>query len=403
MTWGLKDELTIRERAFEILERGRRGTLSHAFDIFIVVLILASVTISVIDTVETVRLEWGQTLRTVERFCSVIFIFEYLARLWVAPEHPMMARHSPAYARLRTAIKPIMVVDLLCISPLFIELLFGLDFAVIRLLRIARFYRLARYVPAIATIGRVLAAEWRSLLGSAVIFLGLLLIASAGMYLAERNVQPDKFPDIPSAMWWAAVTLSTVGYGDVVPVTLVGRLIAGFVMFGGILFFALPVGIIANGFQEEIRRRDFVVSFAMVARVPLFSSLDPPEIARLAGILRSRKFPSGSLVIARGEPADGMFFIVSGEVEVDVPGNPVRLGEGDFFGEMALIRRDALRTANVTAVRPCDLLELTTPDFRRLVSQIPDLDRAIRETAEIRSRANEGKQGGEDGGEGGGQ
>jgi len=381
MTYGAKDVLTVRERAFEILERGRRGRLSQAFDIFIVALILANVAASVVGTVKSVEVEWGAWLHGFDTFCVAIFIVEYCARLWVAPEHPLMQGRGAFHARVRTALQPMMVVDLIAILPFFLQFFFGFNVAAIRVIRILRFYRLARYVPAIATIGRVIAAEWRSLAGSAVVFCGLLLLSSVAMYLAEGHIQPDKLGDVPSAMWWAVVTLSTVGYGDVTPVTTLGRVIAGMVMITGIGFFALPVGIIATGFQEEIRRRDFVVSFAMVARVPLFSRVDAVTIARLVGMLHARRFATGAVIFSRGDPADGMYFISNGEVEVEVPDQPVRLGEGDFFGEIALLQHDATRTATVTAVRPTDLLVLSAPDFRRMIHHNPELDRAVRETA----------------------
>ncbi len=381
MTYGAKSELTLRESVFEVLERGRRGTLSQIFDVFIIVLILSNVLASVIGTVPEINAAWGDHLRRFDTFCVAVFIAEYLARLWVAPEHPMMQGHGAAYARMRTALMPMMIVDALAIMPFFIELVYGVDVAALRVIRIIRFYRLARYVPAIATIGRVLAAEWRSLVGSAVVFAGLLLLASVAMFVAEGHLQPDKLGDVPSAMWWAVVTLSTVGYGDVTPITAIGKLIAGIVMIMGVTFIALPVGIIASGFQEEIKRRDFIVSFAMVARVPLFSRLDAPMIARLVGLLHARKFAARAVIVSKGDPADGMYFIASGEVEVELPGGSVRLGEGDFFGEIGLIHHEATRTATVVATRATDLLVLAAPDFRRLMAQSPELDRAVRETA----------------------
>lgn len=387
MAYGAKEVLTTREFAFELLERGRRGEASRVFDIAMISLILLNVAASVVGTVPSVHEAWGGALHAFDRFCVAIFIIEYLARLWVAPEHPMMQGRSAWSARLRTAATPMMVVDLVAILPFFVELAFGVDLAVLRVLRIVRFYRLARYVPAIVTIGRVLAAEWRSLAGTGVIFIGLLLFSSVAMYLAEGGLQPDKLGDVPSAMWWAVVTLSTVGYGDVTPVTAIGKVIAGLTMALGITFFALPVGIIATGFQEEIKRRDFVVSFAMVARVPLFAQLEMPMIARLVGLLHARKFAAGSLVIAKGDAAEEMYFITRGEVEVEIE-KPVRLGEGDFFGEIALIHHEAKRTANVYAVRPTDLLVLSAADFRRIAHQSPELARAVRETAEQRMAQN---------------
>jgi voltage-gated potassium channel len=241
-----------------------------------------------------------------------------------------------------------------------------------------------RYVPALATISGVIASEWRSLLGSFVLFIGLLLISGVLMYIAEGNVQPDKLGDVPSAMWWAVVTLSTVGYGDVVPVTLFGRLIAGLTMVLGIMFLALPVGIMASGFQNEIQRRDFVVSFAMVGRVPLFANLGVATIARLVDVLRARKVQAETDIVTRGEAGDGMYFIASGEVEIILPDRRIKLGVGDFFGELALLKPDAKRTATVVATKSCELLKLEQGDFQSLLERHADLAEAVGEIARRR-------------------
>jgi voltage-gated potassium channel len=379
---------TARYRIYEIVERGHRDVVAQVFDFSIIILIILNVFVTVVGTVDWVHRDWGTEIFWFDAFCVLVFVIEYLLRLWVAPEHPHLKGKTALEARLRTAASPMMVVDLAVLLPFFVEVLFGANFAAVRVLRILRFYRLARYAPAIATIGRVLAAEWRSLLGTGVVFFGLLLLASVVMYFAEGHVQPDKFGDIPSTMWWAVVTLSTVGYGDVIPVTALGKVVAGFTMALGIMFFALPVGIVANGFQEEIKRRDFVVSFAMVAKVPLFAKLEVPVIARMVGLLSAKKFASGALIISKGDKADAMYFITRGEVEIELPGKSVRLGEGDFFGEIALIHHDARRTANVYAARSTDLLVLSAQDFRRLTHQSPELARAVRETAEQRMEQN---------------
>lgn len=382
-----------RARTFEILERGRRDEVaSRAFDIAIVGLILANVAAAVIGTVSWIDAAYGEGLRIFDRVCVTVFIAEYAARLWTAPEHPALRHLPPVAARLRLAATPLMVVDLVAILPFFVELAAGVDLRVIRLLRIVRFYRLARYVPALATIGRVVAAEWRPLLGSGVLFLGLLLFTAVLMNLAEGGLQPDRLGDVPSAMWWAIVTLSTVGYGDVVPVTPFGKIVAGLTMVLGIMFIALPVGIIATGFQAEIHRRDFVVSFAMVARVPLFSRLDAPTIARLVGLLTARKVPAGDVIVSQGEEADGMYFIASGQVEVELPQGSVHLGEGDFFGEIALLSPDARRTATVTAARASELLQLHRRDFQRLMARHADIAEAIQRVARQRLGETEAQQ-----------
>ena len=122
------------------------------------------------------------------------------------------------------------------------------------------------------------------------------------MYLAERHVQPDKLGTIPDAMWWAIVTLGTIGYGDVVPVTALGKVIAGVTIFLGLIMIALPVGIIATAFADEIHRRDFVVTWAMVARVPLFAGLDAAEIADIMRLLRAQQVEPGGLDRAARRP-----------------------------------------------------------------------------------------------------
>jgi voltage-gated potassium channel len=379
---------SLRRTVYEIIERGHRGFAAVVFDYAIIALILLNVFLSVIGTVKSVNDAWGDWIFAFDAFCVAVFFVEYAARIWVAPEHPHMREKTDLMSRVQTALTPLMILDAVALLPFFLALATGSDTAALRVLRIVRFYRLARYAPAIATIGRVLAAEWRSLVGTAVVFFGLLLLASVAMYFAENEVQPERFGDIPSTMWWAVVTLSTVGYGDVIPATALGKIIAGCTMALGIMFFALPVGIVANGFQEEIKRRDFVVSFAMVAKVPLFAKLEVPLIARLVGLLSAKKFAAGALIISRGDRADAMYFITRGEVEVELPGRAVRLGEGDFFGEIALIHHDALRTANVYASRATDLLVLSAQDFRRLIHQSPELANAVRETAEQRMSQN---------------
>jgi voltage-gated potassium channel len=174
-----------------------------------------------------------------------------------------------------------------------------------------------------------------------------------------------------------------VGYGDLVPITPAGRVFASIVTILGIGVYALPVGIIASGFAREIQRRDFVVTWAMVARVPLFKSLDAEQVGRIANLLRSRVAPGGSAIVRRGEPGDCMYFIAAGNAEVQIQPVPVRLSDGDFFGEMALIH-DAPRGATVVALTRCQLLILDADDFRGLAQSEPRIAEAIRAIAEQR-------------------
>jgi voltage-gated potassium channel len=379
---------TLRRRVFDVLESGRHGRgAARLIDYGLLGLIVANVAVAVLDTVASIHSQAGAAFQFFDRLCVAVFAVEYSLRLWTAPEHAVFRKLAPTEARLRFAATPLMVVDLIALAPFVIEVAVGSDLAVVRVIRIVRFLRLTRYSPALTTVGRVLANNWRALAGSAVLFAGLLLISSLLMYFAEGHLQPQALGDLPKAMWWAVVTLSTVGYGDVLPITVAGKLIAGLTMVLGIMFFALPVGIIATGFLQEIQRRDFVVSFGMVARVPLFASLDAPMIAQLVGLLNAKRVAQGAIIVRKGDEADGMYFIASGEVEVEVPSGAVRLGEGDFFGEIALIEAGARRTATVTAVRPSELLVLDVQGFHRLMGRRPQLAEAVRNVASQRLKS----------------
>src|SRR5450631_3339118 len=120
------------------------------------------------------------------------------------------------------------------------------------------------------------------------------------MHLAEGKVQPDKLGTIPDALWWSIVTVGTIGYGDVVPVTALGKLIATGTIFVGLIMIALPVGIIANAFSEQVHRRDFIVTWGMIAKVPLFSELNAAEIADISELLRAHLAEPGEIIIREG-------------------------------------------------------------------------------------------------------
>jgi len=146
---------------------------------------------------------------------------------------------------------------------------------------------------------------------------------------------------------------------------------------------ALPIGIVATGFSREIHRREFVVTWSMVARVPLFEDLNAGEIADIMRLLRSQTIESGGIIARRGEPAHSMYFIAAGEVEIDLPKQGLRLGAGHFFGEIAVLRR-ARRSANVSAIGRTNLLVLDAHDFRALMDRQPRL--ATRVRAAVRDR-----------------
>jgi voltage-gated potassium channel len=373
----------LRQRAYQILEHGRRREpASRAVDWLLIGLVLADVMATVAYTVPDIAARHGAALQLLDRLCVLVFAIEYVARIWVAPEHALLRRRTAAGARLRFAATPLMVIDALALLPLLLELLFPGN-ELILLTRLVRFLKLARYSPALATIGRLIASERRALLACVVIFTGILLAAAAAMHIVEGAVQPDKLGDMPKAIWWAASMLAKIGGGELAPLTTPGRIIAAITVMLGIVCFALPVAIIGRGFYEEIRRRDFVVTFAMVARVPLFARLDAASIADLVGILRARTVPLGTTIIRKGERGNAMYLIASGRVEVESVNAKVVLEEGDFFGEMALLSREP-RSATVTALRATDLLVLDADDFLRLVDRLPDIGAKVHAVAKER-------------------
>jgi voltage-gated potassium channel len=254
------------------------------------------------------------------------------------------------------------------------------------LLAVVWLLKLVPGIPGLRQLRRVLVLESGPLLSVLAIFLMVLFLASVAVYALEREVQPAGFGSLPATLWWAVATLTTTGYGDVVPITPLGRLVAGLVMICGLAVFGLWTGILATGFAAETRRDNFLKTWESVSKVPFFATLGPSAIADVTHMLRTMDLPARTMIIRKGTPGDCMYFLASGEVEVDLPGNKVKLGEGSFFGEMALLG-NALRSANITTTRISRLLVLDLVDFRVLMARHPDLAATI--DAEARRRAAE--------------
>ncbi len=375
---------TLRGRLFEILEHGRRRDFTaRVIDAALIALVLANVACVVAQSVPGIAASHGAMLVAFDRLCVLAFTIEYAARLWVAPEHPLGREIQAAAMRARFARSPMMVIDGLAIVPFFVELMFPGDPAA-RLLRLVRFLKLARYSPALATIGRVVAAERRALMACLIIIAGVLITMAALMMAVEGHLQPDRLGDLPKAMWWAASMLAKIGGGELSPVSAWGRLIAAATVMLGIFCFALPVAILGRGFYEEIRRRDFIVTFAMVARIPLFERLDAGALAEVVSMLRARTVAAGTTIVRRGERGDAMYMIAAGGVEVATGDGVVHpLGAGDFFGEMALISREP-RTATVKAVSTVDLLVIDAVDFNRLGERMPEVRAEVERVGRLR-------------------
>ena len=310
--------------------------------------------------------------------CQAYFVFEWVVR----QRHAVLSRRGWGYALSVRGL-----VDAASAFAVPLALVCGVEPRTAWLLAILWVLKVIPGIPGLRQLRRVLVIESGPLLSVLVIFLMVLSLASVAVYFFERDVQPNTFGNVPAAMWWAVVTLTTVGYGDVVPITVFGRLTASIVMICGLGVFGLWTGILATGFAAETRRDNFLKTWESVTKVPFFAALGPAAIADVTHMLRTMDLPPRTMIIRKGQHGDCMYFIAAGEVEVDLPGKKVRLGEGAFFGEMALLGSN-LRSANITTTRLSKLLVLDLVDFRLLMARHPDLAQTIDAEAERRALEN---------------
>ncbi|PLX37218.1 MAG: cyclic nucleotide-binding protein [Hyphomicrobiales bacterium] len=375
----------VKHRVFEVLEEGAAGDLtSKLVDRSLIALIVINLISVALETVPEYSAKHHKLFLAVEIFSVILFSLEYAARVWVADEFTTLRHLRPSLARLRYMVSPWAVIDLLAIMPFFIGFLFPVtDLRMLRVFRLVRFLKLVRYSIGIRSLASAIESEKRALLGSLVIILGVVLMAASVIHIVEHQAQPEKFGSIPASMWWAIATLTTVGYGDVVPITASGKFIAGVVMLLGYGMFALPIGIVATAFAREIHQRDFVVTWGMVARVPLFAQMSASEIAEVMKLLRAQIVERGAIIARRGEPARSMYFIASGRVQIDLRDASYELGDGAFFGEIAVLKHTE-RSGNVTALSRSTLLALDADDLHILMTRNQTIGAHIRSVARSR-------------------
>jgi voltage-gated potassium channel len=372
----------LRDRLYELLEHSHLpDSVGSRFARLIIAIVVVDVLAMILASVPELDARFGLLFTVVEIAAVVAFALEYVARIWSVAGHSLSAM-TPARARFEYAVSSLGIVDLMAFLPAAVAMTVG-ERSTLVLFGMLPFLKLVRYSPALRSLLAALHAERRTLFGCVVILTGVVLLFASLLYVIEHDVQPEKFGTIPHAMWWAVVTLGTVGYGDVVPITPLGKAVAAFAVIGSFVMIALPVAIIATAFADEVRRRDFIVTWGMLARVPLFSRLGASEIADIMRLLRARTIESGEVLVRRGDAASSMYFITAGEVEIDLPSQRVRLSDGTFFGEIALLHRTK-RSGTVTATRKTRLLALDAQDFHALIERMPALAAHVKETAEAR-------------------
>ena len=250
----------MRQRIHEILEVGQSGDrISQAVDVVLILLIIGNVAVLVISTDQRIHDAVPGFFFWFEAVSFVIFLTEYVLRVWACTTEPRYAR--PVKGRLAFMIQPIMLADgIALLSFIFIvaaPLDSDLNLVAVRALRlVGRLARLGRYSPGLRALGLAIASRKNEMLAVVSVVAALLVLASSLMFYVEHTAQPDKFSSIPATMWWSIITVTTVGYGDVAPITPLGRMLAGVIALLGIGIFALPAGILGSSFMEQVANRN---------------------------------------------------------------------------------------------------------------------------------------------------
>ena len=228
---------------------------AKALHVALVALIVLNVLAVIFESVESWNVVHGPIFKAFDTISVGVFSIEYLIRLWVAVNLPSPHYRHPVWGRLRWALTPTALIDLLSVAPFFLGIVFDIDLRVLRVLRILRILKLSRYSLALTVIVDVVRQEIKTI-GAMLMVLAVVLVVSGSLaYLAEHHAQPYVFKDIPSSIWWAVVTVTTLGYGDMVPTTVLGKILGALTAITGLGMIALPSGFLASGFSEQLRIR----------------------------------------------------------------------------------------------------------------------------------------------------
>lgn len=239
------------KKIYSLMLKGQGGkTVFIESSLFI--LIVINVLAVILESVQGIYEPNKRLFNFLEVFSVVVFTIEYLVRIWLSIRNSRSGKEFVGFARFLTSFPSL--IDLLSILPFYLPFI-GIDLRFLRMLRLLRIFRMlkvARYLKAVNVIGDVLKKKREELVVSILLLMFLLLGSSSLVYFMENDTQPDKFSSIPQTMWWGISTLTTVGYGDVYPITTGGKVLGGIVSFLGVILFALPAGIIASGFINEV-------------------------------------------------------------------------------------------------------------------------------------------------------
>lgn len=246
---------TLRSTLADMLELKRNQSLTaKVLHWLLIALILLNVGAVMLESVESIYREYAFELFVFEVFSVTIFTLEYFIRVWTVVD--VDESEEPAWkVRLTYLFSPMAILDLVAILPFYLGLFISIDLRFLRIIRLVRVIKLGRYSSAMQMLTQVFRQEYKVMVAALFLLLVLMVIASSGIYLIEHDVQPDKFSSIPQAMWWAMATLTTVGYGDVTPITPMGKFFGGAITVISMAMVALPAGILASSFTEQLRKR----------------------------------------------------------------------------------------------------------------------------------------------------
>ena len=369
--------MDLRQWTHLLLEEGNAESLwGRIIEGFLIVLIVANVAAVALETIPSIYLPFARLFKIFEQFSLAIYTIEYLARIWSATEDPRIAARGPWRGRLAFAMRPLMLVDFFAVMPSLVGQFFGIDLRVLRIFRLFRLLKLARYSQALQALLSVLLAERSALFASTILLLATMCFFGELMHLAEGTIQPHALGTMPGAMYWAITTLATVGYGDIVPVTALGKFIAGCTMVMGLALFALPVGIIANGFVTGLSRRRFAITWTMLRRQPLFRGFDIEALNTILEVPTALIALEHAQVIVAGKEAAMFYLIVSGHACGEIGDSSEELGPGAIFGEEAL-HHSANYNQTVTAETDMRIIAFPGDELRRLCRKYPLLQERI--------------------------
>jgi voltage-gated potassium channel len=380
----------VRQQLYDLLERESPiDAIAKAIHGGLVALILVNVVTSVLDTVASINAVYGRLFDQIEIVSLAVFTVEYCARVWVAPENPYYADRGGLAARAAWMMSAAGIIDLVAIIPFILGQLFDVDLHVIILLRLLRFYKIARYSTGFNSLIMALRSERHALAACLLILITMVLTSAGLMSVFEHEAQPDKFGSIPESMWWAFATVTTVGYGDVVPVTIAGRIVGVITMITGLVMVALPAGIVASAFATNISRNNFVATAGMLSRIKLFAGMEVSMLLSMLPNVATRTFERDVQIIHWGGRAAMLYCVVDGEVEIDQARRRRRAGPGDAFGGVIGPYRDlsarAATRVKVMLIEEREVYQLcrSLPDFaERLVTVVPG-ERRRKETEHL--------------------